>query len=405
MKVAAGDRSWLAARGLGSVREVLAYASPDVAAISRSSDIFRVDAPPGSEGPACVFVKRYDYSNWSRRLKQTFRGTLFGASRARYEYEFLDEMRRRGVPAVRPMAFGEDRVLGFTRATFLITEGEPGVSSLDVYASGALAISGVGVELRRRLAESLGRTIGRMHEAGVRHGGLFWRNILIRETGGDEGWRFWFLDPDRRARLHDGPVPREEAVSDLAEFASSAMAVGLRGGVSRLTRAYRGVSRLDGPDREFVRAVVSRSRGLADAERHRILIADLIGRLRERVIEREAVPAARVSRTMDEFLDALNGRTPRDAEMCRGERRIVLDLRDASMAGGRWVRTVTVCGKAYRVEDGAVGHPDLTIRSDVRVLLAIVNADDNAFSLVRSGGIRMTGDARLLGLLLSGVEI
>ncbi len=49
--------------------------------------------------PPSVYVKRYLYKERGQRLKQMFRDTLFGRSRARTA---LKEMRSRQVPTVMP---------------------------------------------------------------------------------------------------------------------------------------------------------------------------------------------------------------------------------------------------------------------------------------------------------------
>ena len=64
-----------------------------------------------------------------------------GKSRARFEYDVLAEMRRRGISAVRPIAFGERRSGGFLKACFLMTEGVTGAPSLDVLSDDPLIAS------------------------------------------------------------------------------------------------------------------------------------------------------------------------------------------------------------------------------------------------------------------------
>ena len=102
--------------------------------MSHTSDVVQVPIDPAFGGPSHVFVKRYRYDRFEHRIKQAFRGTLFGKSRARREFDFLSEMRRRKVPTVRPIAFGDTYGPLFLHASFLITEGSEGFHSLDLFA-------------------------------------------------------------------------------------------------------------------------------------------------------------------------------------------------------------------------------------------------------------------------------
>ena len=51
---------------------------------------------------------------------------------------------------------------------------------------------------RRELLRSIGRTIGRMHRAGIIHGDLRPGNVLARK--GADGWEFFFIDNERTRR-------------------------------------------------------------------------------------------------------------------------------------------------------------------------------------------------------------
>ena len=69
-------------------------------------------------------------------------------------------MRRRGLPAVKPLASAAKRSLGFVKAGILITEAAPHAVQLDTWAC-AHVVPG-------DLARALGREVRRMHDAGVR---------------------------------------------------------------------------------------------------------------------------------------------------------------------------------------------------------------------------------------------
>ena len=107
-----------------------------VAAWSRSTETLHV---PGVDGAPGFFIKRYYYPTWRKRLRGAFRGTFFGVHRGRAEYGLLQEMRRLGLPAVRPVAYGSRRIGHFLKACFLVTEEIPGARNLTSFAGDVLA--------------------------------------------------------------------------------------------------------------------------------------------------------------------------------------------------------------------------------------------------------------------------
>ncbi len=403
MRVDPADLGWLREQGLDSVSKVLVHAGDDVSAISHSSDVYRVEVDDPRVRGGCFFVKRYLYPRWSQRIKQTFRGAMLGPSRAKFEFEFLSEMRRRGLPAVRPIAFGEDRVVGFTRTTFLITEGQTDAMSLDAFA---LRDDGVALQdrkLRSQYAVQLGRAVRRMHRAGVRHGGLFWRNILVRPTDHDETRRVAFLDPDRRGRLFSGPVPKADAVADLAEFTASAIAFGIRGGLSRFLRAYRDTHQLGSADRELKRVVVGRAIPLARAERQRNAVTRIINGLRLRARrERRDTPGVEI-RSSDAFFEYLHQHRREGTPQLQTKRLIRFQIREGEAVRRVTDRLLAFDGVGYAPADGSAEHPDLTVAVDCEAWLAIINARSDAFSLIRARGIRISGDTTILAGLLRDV--
>jgi serine/threonine protein kinase len=52
---------------------------------------------------------------------------------------------------------------------------------------------------KRRFIRALGKTVGRMHRAGIFHGDLRAGNVLVRNT--EAGWQFCFLDNERTRKF------------------------------------------------------------------------------------------------------------------------------------------------------------------------------------------------------------
>jgi len=393
------DRGWLKKLGLHSVEQVLGLACSDVAAISRSSDVVRIKLDPGMGGPDSIFVKRYLYDHRSQRIKQMFRGTLFGKSRASFEYEFLNEMKRRHVPTARPIAYGERRGWLFLRASFLITEGLLGVESLDVYAINRSETPAHYGKSKRSLIDELGSAIGQMHQAGVMHGGLFWRNILIRPQA-DHKERFLFLDPDSHGRLTRGSVSRTQAISDLSDVAASALAYDMRAGMMRLMRSYFQTPSLSKDKRNMIRRIITIAHRKAQAERQRLAVTDTIGRLRKKITYTSDSPRVGHNvNSIEEFFDLLSHIKADQKAYANKKQTVHFLLADSDTNGMSSDRTLTIQNGFFSVTKGIEGQANLTIKADTSTWLSIVTGKADAFAMIRSGGLEVSGDTQLLAML------
>ncbi|MHC4697483.1 MAG: lipopolysaccharide kinase InaA family protein [Planctomycetota bacterium] len=407
------DREWLARIGLASVSQVLKYRSGSVAAISGSSETFAIDVDAGLDAPQRIFVKRYAYRGWAARLKGVFRGTLFGTNRAKFEYEFLEEMRHRHIPGVRPIAYGRRRRAGFLSACFLITEGELGAESLDVYAGEQTDSRQTSPQWRQRFIEALGSTVRRMHQAGVMHGGLYWRNILV--TGAkDAGWQFHLIDPDRRGRFFPAAVPRKGVVSDLAGFAATSSAFSRRTDVIRFGHAYFGKSRLGEPEKRLLCDVIAAAAKRTAKEGHRVAVGHTIGWLTRRM---QQGSSGRQFDSVAAFFDHL-------AQAWTDGRVVVGPERDATIRfvlqscvgvgesetytltthGGRMAITHG-CGVGSTLQSVGRTEADLTIRTNADAWLAIVSGSSDAFDQIRGARMTLTGDTKLLPFVAKLIEV
>ncbi|MEW6746835.1 MAG: lipopolysaccharide kinase InaA family protein [Planctomycetota bacterium] len=176
--------------------QVLWNLDGDPVAVSRTSSVVRL--PPGVLAPPAVYLKRYWYPGCRDRLKGSLRNTFLGPSRAEREWFYLLSLWRRHLSPLRPVAFGEDRRLGWLRRAFIATEEIPGSrSALEVWA-------GASDRDRAALLVALGRWIGSLHDAGFRHGGLRLRNVLVLPDASlaaiDPPKARWFAGPIRARR-------------------------------------------------------------------------------------------------------------------------------------------------------------------------------------------------------------
>jgi len=403
-EIGAADRDWMTQIGWRSVDDVLACGSNNVAAVSRSSDVVRVPVDPSLGGPTVVFVKRYMYPRRSQRIKQMFRGTLLGKSRARWEYEFLSEMCKRGVPTVRPIAYGERRRGAFVHAGFVITDGSDQGKSLDLFALDLLRRCDQGRSERRVLTDGLASVIQKMHDAGVRHGGLYWRNILVH-TQSDGTYWFSLLDPDTHGRLLPSAVSDEDVVADVSELLASAIALGLRGGLLRFAKAYYGVRVLSVAQRHLMAEALKRGRPLARAERKRMAITEAIAWLRKRVAAgRQHSGGASAIESLDEFFDVLRTSTVRSDRRSSTSKTIHFSFSSDDAVGDALERCVILEGDRFTVTTTDGSEPNLLIRSDAQTWLAVIAGRPEAYARVRAGKLRLQGDTQLLPTLIASID-
>ncbi len=398
------DRPWLERVGFRTVADVLAYTPEEIVAVTRSSDVFRLPVGTDLGGPAEVFVKRYYYARRDQRIKQMFRGTLFGKSRARTEYEFLREMRRRDVPTVRPIAYGDRRSGMFLHASFIITEGCPRSRSLDVFALDRDPANALNRLQRTRFTVDLADTIRRMHHAGVRHGGLFWRNILVQSLP-DSRFGFVLLDPDTHARLHETPIPQEDASGDLSEFLASAIALGFRSGLSTFMKTYLQTQRLTHAHRQTIARIMDRARTLAIGEQQRMAITETVEWLTNRIAtRRDQSKPTRSVESIDEFFDALAGARIETTSLPDEKRTIRFVFRDPTDSNGGSRRSVVLDQGRFTTTTNTAASPDMEIRTDAQTWLAIIAGKPDGLERVRAGRLRVQGDVRLLPLLVATIE-
>ena len=229
-------RERLVSAGLDTVPRVLAAVGDHLAAWSRTSDAIRVDLPGGA---GAVFVKRYHYPRWKHRWRSALRGSFLGLSRARAEYRNLARMRQAGIHAVRPVAWGERRVLHFVRSCFLITEGVPDAVSLSGFVKdfARREFQRPRACVRHDLIRQLAYEIRRMHDAGFVHQDLFWRNVLVRRLA-DDRFEFYFLDTSVGQRVRLKWLRRDKVVRDLAALSVLAPDFCTRADQLRFMRTY-----------------------------------------------------------------------------------------------------------------------------------------------------------------------
>lgn len=266
MRVDPAYREALREAGLGTVDAILGRNDGRVVAWSRTTDSVYI---PTARGVG-FYVKRYFYPSWRARFRTMLRGTFLGIHRGKAEYRSLSTMRSYGINAVRPVAYGSQRLGHFVTACFLVTEEVPHAPNLTTYAQ---ELEGGRREVtpawRHKAARRLATQISEMHGRGYEHGRLFWRNVLIRRDVLGEP-EFFFLDAERQKRIERIGRAGSWRMHELAKVATSAEPFSSRTDRVRFLRAYLGVRRLDAAAKVHVRELSRLMEHWARHERQRI---------------------------------------------------------------------------------------------------------------------------------------
>jgi tRNA A-37 threonylcarbamoyl transferase component Bud32 len=113
---------------------------------------------------------------------------LLRGPKAKLEYDRLEELARRGIATVQPLAWGRYDT-AWPKGSFLITQSLDDAIPLDHYLSEHPPAT---MSARRRLTVALANYISTLHAAGVSHPDFHPGNLLIREEAGEP--RFFLID-------------------------------------------------------------------------------------------------------------------------------------------------------------------------------------------------------------------
>ena len=168
---------------------------------------------PLAGGTRHVALKRYRPRNWWKALRGLFR-----AGRARRGWRAGHALLQRRISTPRPVAVWEPRRPLLARPGYLATEWIEGAENLHLWGW-RLAGAPLSERLRRaaRLAESLGRLIGRMHAFQIAHRDLKGSNVLVVQQGDRTETYLIDVDDVHVARR----LGRRPRLADLARLAVS----------------------------------------------------------------------------------------------------------------------------------------------------------------------------------------
>ncbi|PYI87066.1 MAG: hypothetical protein DME26_07320 [Verrucomicrobia bacterium] len=258
----------LRAYHLNTVDAVYDCAAGGVVTRSGTTEVRRVELADGAE-PRVIYIKKY-WANSARQLwSSALRGTFFGRSKARREFDNLAKLRAWGLDAPSPAAYGEERHARWLVRSFLISEGVSEPLPLDVFIRDVLPGQPEPERhrLRRELIDRLADYTRRLHERGFVHHDYFWRNILLTGLSFEH---FWLIDAHKGRRWVSWAQQRSRA-KDLATLDAPAPRFFRRPERLRFFLRYIGRSKLLDPDKRFLGLVLRLAAPLRERQLRRVL--------------------------------------------------------------------------------------------------------------------------------------
>ena len=138
-----------------------------------------------------LYLKKFPHRSFSDAVK-----CLLRPSRAKRAFIAGFMLEKSGFNTPQTVAYLHKNQGFLSREDILVTEGIVHAAAVPeaLNASGDNA-SGMGLNARRKMIRQFGRTIGRMHSAGICHGDLRAGNIFVREE--NDNFEFFFIDNER----------------------------------------------------------------------------------------------------------------------------------------------------------------------------------------------------------------
>lgn len=215
-----------------------------------------------------LYIKKYWYPTSKLRWSGFYRGTFFGVSKVRREYENLLQLRLWGLDAPAPVAYGEERRNRWLYRSYLISEGVPDPLSLDLFIRDVLPT--LPPAERRRQREDLVRALAdytkRLHDHFFVHHDYFWRNILL---SGKSLAHFFLIDSHKGCTWNSWADARNRA-KDLATLDAPAPWYFRRSERLRFFLTYLGHERLRPADKDLLRLVLKLAEPMRTGQLNRV---------------------------------------------------------------------------------------------------------------------------------------
>jgi len=146
--------------------------------VSKSNRVnaYKVDLDDGSS----IYFKTYSFHG---QLKDYF----MRQSKCAVEVNSYQTLKEIGIPTIKPLAFGEDRVAGMLKSCCIVTLGEDNTTQLEDWAKEVWLKLPVEEKKKafNQIFQETAKYTRMAHEAGFFHYDLKWRNIIIKKENGN----------------------------------------------------------------------------------------------------------------------------------------------------------------------------------------------------------------------------
>ena len=144
-----------------------------------------------------LFAKRAESRNLIKAVAH-----IFAASKAMEEWNILQNMKKNGIPAARPVVVAEDRgSLGYLKASYLVTRKVPGVAVSDFVCKEQDAIE------RRIILSQTALFISESHKKGFYHDDANANHIFAEKNSRlKNAFNFYFIDVDNSRLMRNVPL-------------------------------------------------------------------------------------------------------------------------------------------------------------------------------------------------------
>jgi len=201
------------------------------------------------------YLKLFRNSDFKVIWTRAFRGSFFGRSMLRTEYENLEKLAKCGLRTPELVAYGDHRFAGGVINSFIITKEIPQAMGVDYLAHEWLGQQTD--EDRKRKTDELvheaARVVKKMHGHGFEHHDLFLRNMMISEL---DMSKLYVMDTPR-GFFWPRFIMRKRRAFDLATLDSAATQSFTRSQRMRFMLQYLSHDRLTKEDKQFVRKVLA----------------------------------------------------------------------------------------------------------------------------------------------------
>jgi tRNA A-37 threonylcarbamoyl transferase component Bud32 len=242
----------------------------------RATEVQRMQLADGT-AMRTLYIKKYWYPTARLGWSGFYRGTFLGASKVRTEFENLARLRKWGLDAPSPIAYGEERSGRWLHRSFLISEGVTEPLPLDLFVTQHLP--GLAADeqkgLRREVIERLADYTRRMHEHRFVHHDYFWRNILLSGAS----LSHFFLIDSHKGRCWKPRTETRSRAKDLATLDAPAPGFFRRTERLRFFLHYRGHSNPTKEDKALIRLVLRLAEPMRATQLRRIREAQVPGKL------------------------------------------------------------------------------------------------------------------------------